>query len=521
MKKISKLLALFLVVLSISSLFTGCSNDEISLLNAYVKNQEINSMEAKTNIAIQLNVSGLSDEDQQKAAMFSQMLNNANITMNQKTVRDPKTGSAKAEVLSSFTLAGMTMNANAWVQTGIDNGTPTVKEIFQLPPMATMAFLKDSAGKDYIVLDTSKIPGQTSVPASIDYSKYNELNKELTEKTVTFFTSYMKNLKPGFTVIKSTGTKTVNGSNVSTYQLKLSDAQLKDLLNYIVEDLGTNKDNLKAIEEYIVSIMKVSATINPQAAVSEEDLNQAITEFEKQIPAFIETYSKYSDSLKNVKLLGNDGITIDYAVDKNGYIVNEDSKIDFNFDLGEIAKAVASVSGETLDQAVSGKISLKLNCTTEISKINEKVEVNIPEVNDSNSVDYFSMIEKMVGSLQKPENTQLVLVFVNDKYVNFKDEPVILNDRTMVPAREVIETLGGSVNWDDATQTVTAKFGNNTAVLKVDNTTAIINGETVQLDSPALMYKDRLYVPLRVLTNCIGANISWDESTSTVKLEVK
>ena len=50
--------------------------------------------------------------------------------------------------------------------------------------------------------------------------------------------------------------------------------------------------------------------------------------------------------------------------------------------------------------------------------------------------------------------------------------PVVLNDRTMIPVRAVIEAMGGEANWDAETQSAVLAYGGRTVMLTVGSTTA-------------------------------------------------
>ena len=48
-----------------------------------------------------------------------------------------------------------------------------------------------------------------------------------------------------------------------------------------------------------------------------------------------------------------------------------------------------------------------------------------------------------------------------------------------------------------------------------------VNGETVKLDSPAIIENNRTYLPVRAIANALGvdnSNIAWDAATSTATL---
>ena len=47
---------------------------------------------------------------------------------------------------------------------------------------------------------------------------------------------------------------------------------------------------------------------------------------------------------------------------------------------------------------------------------------------------------------------------INDKIVTLDAPPTIINGRTMVPIRFISEAFGATVDWDNATRTVTIKL---------------------------------------------------------------
>ena len=96
------------------------------------------------------------------------------------------------------------------------------------------------------------------------------------------------------------------------------------------------------------------------------------------------------------------------------------------------------------------------------------------------------------------------------------DTPHIIdNGRTLVPMRAIFEALGAGVNWDGATNTVTASVG-DTEIQLVIGGKAFKNGASVDLDVPAKLYEGRTMVPLRFVSEALGASVDWDGSTQTV-----
>lgn len=101
--------------------------------------------------------------------------------------------------------------------------------------------------------------------------------------------------------------------------------------------------------------------------------------------------------------------------------------------------------------------------------------------------------------------------------------PKIVNDRTMLPARFVAESLGAVVTWNGEKQEVTIKGKNAknediTILIYIDSDIAYVNDEQVKLDSPAFIENDRTYTPIRFISEQLGASVEWNETDKTVTI---
>jgi hypothetical protein len=121
----------------------------------------------------------------------------------------------------------------------------------------------------------------------------------------------------------------------------------------------------------------------------------------------------------------------------------------------------------------------------------------------------------------QPAGTPLsegIRVLLNDQPLAFDQPPVILNGRTLVPLRVIFQALGAAVSWDQATQTITATRDDTVIVLVIGLPVANRNGQPVTLSQPALILNGRTLVPLRFVSEALGAEVNWDQSTQTVTI---
>lgn len=107
-------------------------------------------------------------------------------------------------------------------------------------------------------------------------------------------------------------------------------------------------------------------------------------------------------------------------------------------------------------------------------------------------------------------------VTINGNPVYFDVPPMMINDRTMVPLRAIFEALGASVDWNEATQTVTSSKDGSTIMLTINSTVMYVNGTPITLDVPAQVVNDRTLVPIRAISEAYNTTVNWDDSTQTV-----
>ncbi|MBC7765200.1 MAG: copper amine oxidase N-terminal domain-containing protein [Hyphomonadaceae bacterium] len=123
---------------------------------------------------------------------------------------------------------------------------------------------------------------------------------------------------------------------------------------------------------------------------------------------------------------------------------------------------------------------------------------------------------------EEPEASERPIeVYVNGDAVSFDVQPLMMNGRVLVPLRAVSEKLGAQVNWDEKTQTVTAVKGDTKVILKILDDVANINGQTVKLDMPAVVLSGSTMVPLRFMSEAFGADVKWDGDSRLVHITTK
>lgn len=107
-------------------------------------------------------------------------------------------------------------------------------------------------------------------------------------------------------------------------------------------------------------------------------------------------------------------------------------------------------------------------------------------------------------------------LYVNGNISYMDVSPFIIAGRTFIPARYIAESLGAKVSWNHIKRTVTITFDDINISLTIDNKTAQVNGETVQLDTAPLICNNRTYVPLRFVAEQLGADVEYIDSEQKI-----
>ncbi|HEY4003444.1 MAG TPA: copper amine oxidase N-terminal domain-containing protein [Candidatus Xenobia bacterium] len=113
---------------------------------------------------------------------------------------------------------------------------------------------------------------------------------------------------------------------------------------------------------------------------------------------------------------------------------------------------------------------------------------------------------------------QPVGVTVNGNPVTFDQPPVMSGGRVLVPLRGVFERLGATVTWNAATRSIVAQTGSTQVDLAVGSTQATVNGQAAAMDSPPILVNARAMVPLRFVSQALGATVNWDANQQRVAI---
>ncbi|HEY9085537.1 MAG TPA: copper amine oxidase N-terminal domain-containing protein [Candidatus Tyrphobacter sp.] len=120
----------------------------------------------------------------------------------------------------------------------------------------------------------------------------------------------------------------------------------------------------------------------------------------------------------------------------------------------------------------------------------------------------------LAAGMLSPARAQEIAVVVNGEQVAFDQPPIEQADRVFVPLRGVFERLGAVVDYSGGT--IEADRGDIAVVLHVGSNVGYVNGYAVQLDVAPFIIGRRTLVPLRFISESLGASVDWSQEQQTV-----
>jgi hypothetical protein len=127
------------------------------------------------------------------------------------------------------------------------------------------------------------------------------------------------------------------------------------------------------------------------------------------------------------------------------------------------------------------------------------------------------------------KNTKLQFWMGSKKYTIDGQEkqmdttPIIYQARAFMPARYMVEGIGGTVDWDASTKMITCKTDKHTLKMWIGKTSAELDGVEVKIgnndyDAPRIE-RGRVLVPFRFLGESLGCVVTWVPSERRINVE--
>lgn len=114
-----------------------------------------------------------------------------------------------------------------------------------------------------------------------------------------------------------------------------------------------------------------------------------------------------------------------------------------------------------------------------------------------------------------------IKININGQISSYTDVPIIVNGRSLLPLREILINLGiqndnEHIIWDAQNNSVTVYKDTLKLYLEVGNKVARVGDNEEVLDTPPVIYKNRVYIPSRFVAQSLGEKVVWDKSMNMI-----
>jgi len=112
-----------------------------------------------------------------------------------------------------------------------------------------------------------------------------------------------------------------------------------------------------------------------------------------------------------------------------------------------------------------------------------------------------------------------ITVTVNGKKVE-SDVPAVINSgNTMLPFRAIFNALGvtdSCIQWNQNAKCIEVRTGEKYIFLAIGSSLAIVGDTPVTLNAPPYVENSRTLVPVRFVSESLGAKVEWVQESKTV-----
>ncbi|MGC8943394.1 MAG: stalk domain-containing protein, partial [Caldisericia bacterium] len=204
----------------------------------------------------------------------------------------------------------------------------------------------------------------------------------------------------------------------------------------------------------------------------------------------------------------------------------------------ETSQDTLNISGYVKDEGISGikdniilingnKIelskSLSFTYTINLKEGDNKITIEI-EDNAGNRTSKIYYI-----TYKKQQKILIILqignkyMYVNKNLIEIDVPPQIIEGRTYLPIKYIVEPLGGEITWDPTEKKVTILFNNKLIELWIGKNIAKVNGiiTSIDLSNPKvvpMIIQGRTMLPIRFVAENLGCKVEWDANTKVITI---
>ena len=113
-------------------------------------------------------------------------------------------------------------------------------------------------------------------------------------------------------------------------------------------------------------------------------------------------------------------------------------------------------------------------------------------------------------------SAQVISLEIDGTVIRTEVPPTVIGGRTMVPVRDIFEACGANVTWDPATKKITGSKGGKNVVMQVGSNKLYMNSSVATMDCTPVIIEGRTLAPARYVALGFGGTTQWDALNKVV-----
>jgi hypothetical protein len=356
----------------------------------------------------------------------------------------------------------------------------------------------------------------------------NEIKILVTSEDTSITNTYI------ITIIRNNDNNNNNNNNTTTHHHHRHHHKSKPEPSIVQLD-GLVEESLEK-EELKVSLSDYNpkAKLNVNSLKKLTDKENLLTIENKDVKISFSPKFLNIDELENEYILFNTNILEEYkqkeTIDKLTFI-NKKNKFEpkgniFNIDIENIQnEGDKSIKINTFNRPIKVSVDLShLENTDNLTSIRYEVSddgsihpIKMGGVYNDQSNNFIFFTNKSgLYSIEKVDKIQTIELTinqfgsnVNNAYKSNDTTPIIINNRTMVPIRFIAENLGANVKWYENTKTIVIEDDEKQLSMTIDK-------KLEDFDTAPIILNNRTLVPIRYVSQKLGANVLWFPSNKSI-----
>jgi len=118
----------------------------------------------------------------------------------------------------------------------------------------------------------------------------------------------------------------------------------------------------------------------------------------------------------------------------------------------------------------------------------------------------------------KTEAESGLSIYINGEYQTYSDEALTHNGLILVPLRDVFESLGAEVTWNETKQSINIVKGDTQVWVQLGSNNAKINNQAKTVPITLKVINGSTFVPLRFIRDTLGAEVLWTQASMRIDI---